>query len=227
MKEKILAAIKAKYPAINLSKKRLDLIAAKIESKVIDDETKIDAALETFNEYYPITEIAAQDDRLRNAEKKAKETTPTATESKKTEEPVEAPAAGDDPVMAMLKQMSSELQSLKAEKVQSTIRGKAEEMLKDVSVKYWNKRPLPEKEEDLEAWTAEVKADYAELTKDFAPGLPRPINGAPPPVGGAKGVDPGLKSALEAKKTSTQQVTLPVAGTNTGSVYTINTPGNL
>ena len=71
MKEKIIASIKAKFPAVNLSKARLDAIAAILEKKVTD-ESEIDAKLDEFNEYNPLADIAKQDDAMRNMQNKLK-----------------------------------------------------------------------------------------------------------------------------------------------------------
>jgi hypothetical protein len=227
MKEKILAAIKAKFPAINLSKKRLEAIAAKIEEKVIDDESKIDAALTTYNEYNPLAEIASTDDKIRTAEKKAKESQSAAKDDpkdKKDEPVVTTESVSDDPVMAMLKEMRNELQTLKAEKAQSTIKSKAAEALKDVPEKFWNKRALPSKDDELEAFVADVTADYQEFSKDMtAKGLSLPVpRSGTPPQGNGKGVDPSLKAAMEkmnAGKTATATPTAPVS-----NPYIIDTP---
>src|SRR5688572_20144875 len=92
MKEKIIAAIKALYPAANLTKKRLDAIAAKIEARCNADETQIDAQLTIYDDYNSIVEQAKTDDRIAAAELKAKkesskkdEKTP-GTEGKEPEE---------------------------------------------------------------------------------------------------------------------------------------------
>lgn len=194
MKEKILAAIKAKFPAVNLSKKRLEAIAAKIEAKVIDDETKIDAALDAFNEYNPLSDMAKQDDTLRNLEAKVKAAAPA-----KKDEPVKVePVVVDDDTPAWAKALieqnkilSTGLAALQGEKAVSSIRAKATEKLsekgKEVPASYWGKRTLPEKEEDLDAFVNDVQTDYTAFTKELTEkglsvvGAPRTGTGA---VGG-------------------------------------------
>ena len=86
MKEKILAAIKAKFPNVNLSKKRLDAIAAKIEAK-ITDENEIDAKLDEYNDYNPLADLAKEDDRVRNLEAKAKAAQPAPKDDTPADEP--------------------------------------------------------------------------------------------------------------------------------------------
>ncbi|WP_018629195.1 hypothetical protein [Niabella aurantiaca] len=71
MKEKIVAAIKAKFPALNLRKTRLDAIAAKLEARV-KDETEIDAAVTDFDSLFPFADIAKQDDKIAELENKLK-----------------------------------------------------------------------------------------------------------------------------------------------------------
>lgn len=91
MKEKIVAAIKAKWPALNLRKKRLDDIAARLEAK-ITDENEIDVKLDELDAVFPFADIAKQDDALAEAERKAKQVqpkqeTPPKTEAEGSQEP--------------------------------------------------------------------------------------------------------------------------------------------
>lgn len=209
MKEKILAAIKAKFPAINLSKKRLEAIAAIIEKKVIDDETKIDAALATYDEYNPIAEIAKQDDAMRTLEAHKK-----ANPGKK-EDPIK-PA---DPVVPVLddttpewvkllveqnKKLAESVTAILGKEAQTSMRTKAIEKLKDVPASYWGKRPLPEKDEDLDAFVTDVQTDYTAFTKEMTDNgfkmVPRPASGTPPAGGGGgddKTVSPEIKAFAE------------------------------
>lgn len=205
MKEKILAAIKAKFPAVNLSKKRLEAIAAKIEAKVIDDETKIDAALDAFNEYNPLADMAKQDDTLRNLEAKVKAAAPAKKDEPAKVEPIEV--TDDTPAWAKAlieqnKLLSTGLATLQGEKALSSIKAKATEKLKDVPTSYWGKRALPEKEEDLEAFITEVQTDYTGFTKELTEkglsivGAPR--TGAGPVVAGSKEISPEIKGFVAA-----------------------------
>lgn len=203
-KDKILAAIKAKFPHVNLSKKRLEAIAAKIEAKVIDDETKIDAALDVFNEYNPLVEMAKQDDTLRDLNSKVK-----AAPAKKDEPAKVEPVVVDDDTPAWAKALidqnktlAADLAVIKGEKALSSIKAKATEKLKDVPTSYWGKRALPEKEEDLEAFVTEVQTDYTGFTKELTEkglsivGAPRTSAG--PAVAGSKEVSPEIKGFVAA-----------------------------
>lgn len=171
MKEKILAAIKTKFPAVNLSKARLDAIAAKIEAKVVDDESKIDAELDAYNDYNPLAETAKADDKVRGLEAKLKapKTDPPAP---KTDDPKPETIPDDAPswAKALIQQnetIAKELATIKGEKVAGTIKEKATTMLKDVPVSYWGKRALPEKEEDLEAFVTDVTTDYTAFKQEM------------------------------------------------------------
>ena len=168
MKEKIIAAIKAKFPAINLSKPRLNAIAAKIEAKIIDDETKIDGALDTYNEYNPLADIAKADDKLRDLESKSKgkkEDTPT--EDKKEVAPPDDAPEWAKALIEQNKALAQSVAAMQGEKVQNSIKSKATEKLKEVPNSYWGKRALPEKDEDLDAFVTEVAADYAQFKQEM------------------------------------------------------------
>jgi len=172
-KDKIIAAIKAKYPAINLSKKRLDAIAAKIEEKVIDDETKIDAAIDTYNDYNPIADIAKQDDIQRNLEAKVKAATPKKEEKTEPVKPATEEVVDDGTpawAKALIEQnktLATGLAALQGEKVASTMRAKATEKLKEIPASFWAKATLPQKEEDLDAFVTEVQTDYTAFTQEL------------------------------------------------------------
>jgi hypothetical protein len=172
MKEKIIAAIKRMFPSVNLSKKRLEAIAAKIEAKVIDDETKIDAAITTYDEYNPLVDIAKQDDTIRNLEAKAK-TTPSKKDDPTVPIVPAVPVITDDTpewakaIIEQNKLLAAGFAVLQGEKISTTMRQKATDKLKDVPATYWGKRPLPDKEEDIDAFVADVQADYTAFKKEL------------------------------------------------------------
>jgi len=176
-KDKILAAFKLKYPGVNLSKTRLAAIATKIETKVIDDETKIDAALAAMDDAYAFTDIAKDDDRIRTLEAKIK------TPKKEDETPAEklareqaealakAPVDDDTPAWAkaLIKQsetLASDLAAIKGEKVANTIKSKLEkELLKDVPVDFWDEWSLPTSDEALPAFAEKVTTKFAAINQ--------------------------------------------------------------
>jgi hypothetical protein len=192
MKEKILAAIRAKFPKVNLSKKRLDVIASKIETKVIDDETKIDAAIDDYNDYNPLAETARTDDAIRNLQAKQ----PAAAKTNEVDPPANDLLIDDDVpnwAKALMKQnetLSTSLLNLQKEKAAGSIKEKAAAILKDIPATYWDKRAMPETDEALEGFTDEVKADYAAFTTDLSEKgfLSTPLPGGA--GGGAKKEEP-------------------------------------
>lgn len=209
MKEKILAAIKAKFSTAKLSAKRLDALAATIEAKVGTDETLIDTTLDALNEIYPLADIA-KDDHIRSTlEGKLK-----ATQTKKQDDSTDSAAStttdipDDTPTWAKAliesnKTLSSKLAAIESEKNQSTMKQKATTLLKDIPASYWNRWQLPEKDEDLETFVEGVKTDYTAFTKDLTDKgiavIPQPASGGtttPKP----EEVSTDMKQYLESKK---------------------------
>lgn len=204
MKEKILAAIKSKFPAVNLSKARLDAIAAKIEAKVVDDESKIDAELDAYNDYNPLAETAKADDKVRGLEAKLKAPKPADPANPKADDPKPEGVPDDAPawvkqLIAQNDKLANDLAAIKGEKAADSIKGKATTLLKDVPVSYWGKRALPEKEEDLEAFVTDVTADYTAFKQEMTDaGLS--VLSAPKTGGGsgeAKAISPEIKAFAE------------------------------
>lgn len=177
--EKIIAAFKIKFPGINLSKTRLAAIAAKIEAKVIDDETKIDAELDAMNGYVSFADMAKEDDRVRTLESKLKPVPKNETpEEKLAREQKEAlETKVDDPdmpawakqIIASNQTLTNELRTIKAKEALGTIKGKLQaELLKDIPVSYWGKRAIPEKEEDVQAFVDDVTNDYTTFKQEMS-----------------------------------------------------------
>lgn len=196
MKEKILAAIRAKFPKVNLSKKRLDAIAAKIETKVIDDETKIDAAIDDYNDFNPLADIAKQDDTIRNLEAKVKPA-PQKKEDDSKPDP-EAPKDEDAPPWAKSliesnKTLSEKLAAIEGEKTITTMKSKAGELLKDVPKSYWSEWSIPQKEDEIESFVIKVQTGYEAFTKDLSD---KGILSMPIP-GGGNGGQPTKQASQE------------------------------
>lgn len=211
MKEKILLAIKAKYPAVNLSKRRLDVIAAILEKKVGTDETLIDAKIDEFNDYSPLADIAKQDDKMRDLESKVK--TPATTPKKDEDQGTETPITDDTPAWAKAiiesnKKLSADLTVLQTEKAQGTIKSKATELLKDVPVSFWDGWAIPDKIDDLPAFVEKVQTKHTQYEQGKIDagigGIPAPrVGTGATPVGA---VSPELKKYVESKaKVAAQQ----------------------
>lgn len=170
MKEKILTAIKTKFPKLNLSKKRLDEISAKIETMVVDDETKIDASIDEFNGFFSFDELAKQDDTIRNLQAKLKSQQSVNSQNVQPQnEPIEEDEFKDAPpyIKALLesnKKMAAEFEQLKAEKTATSFKTKATDRLKEIPEVFWSKRNIPTTNEDLELFVEDVTKDYADFT---------------------------------------------------------------
>lgn len=152
-----------------------------MKKKVIDDETKIDATLDAYNEFHPIAEIAKQDDTIRNYEAKLKAAQPSKDKDDKTDktdaDKPEKPDLPDDTPAYMktfmqqtldgFNKLSGIVTAMQSEKSQISMRQKIAEKLKDVAPEvFWSKRVLPEKDEDLETFITDVTTDYTALNKE-------------------------------------------------------------
>jgi hypothetical protein len=162
MKDKLLAKLVAKYPG--LPKQFLGLFADKLATKVTE-ESQIDATIaELDNLPVSIQDLAAeyQKEGDRRVTEAAKKIAPSKTDPVKPE-----PGKADPPAPAdeWAKTMMQELQTLKAEKVQTSMKSKLSELLKDskIPAKFYERLPLPEKDEDLAAFAETIKTDYTEF----------------------------------------------------------------
>lgn len=202
MKEKIIAAIKAKWPAVNLRKKRIDEIAARLESK-ITDENDIDAKLDDYNSVFSFADIAKQDDALAEAERKAKLPKP---EQKAEPEIEETKPEDDTPVWA--KALMQDIQTLKAEKVTNSRKSQYEALFKDVKNEKFKANELSKfdrlsfkDDEDFNAYMESQK----EFVNDFNQSqVNESLKGSPSIIGGTQsteGVSAMMKNYLETEKT--------------------------
>lgn len=202
MKEKIIASIKAKFPAVNLSKARLDAIAAILEKKVTD-ENEIDAKLDEFNEYNPLADIAKQDDAMRNMQNKLKtagQQNPTKNNSNDNQyapgDPIDDDKDTPPWAKALMKSnnvLLEKVQQLEGEKTKSSIQKAIADKLKEIPGNYWNKRAIPQKEDDIDQFVIDVQADYADFQKEL---VEQGIAVHPAPVGGSgSGRGKGEKAA--------------------------------
>lgn len=160
MRDKIIAAFKAKYSNVTLSQKRLDALADKLAPK-ITEETQIEAKLEELNEIFSFADIQKEDDRIRTLESQVKKQEKKEEPKKEPKKEPEEPEEYEMPAWA--KALLDKVTKLEAEKQQSTIKQKLAEKLKDVPSALWAKRIQPEKEEDIDAFVADVENDYNTL----------------------------------------------------------------
>jgi hypothetical protein len=172
MREKIISQLRAKYPGVNLSKKRMDAIADRLTPK-IKDESEIDAKLDELNEILPFADIAKDDDRLRTLEEKSKKPAQQQQQTEKTDtdpETKKEDSKKEDEMPSWAKELVTEVKSLRQEKVQATMQQKlaAHEKLKGIPSIFYKGRPLPEKEEELDAFVETIAADYATFKAEEA-----------------------------------------------------------
>ncbi len=177
MKDKILLALKAKFP--KLSDARINALADKLANKVTE-ENDIDGKIDDLNDIMDFASIIKQDEKIAKLEAEKKEAKKKSTEPVK-DEPSDEPTDEDqgesakkERIPAYVKKMMEKLESLgtelagfKSEKSQSTIKQKLADRLKEIPSTFkWDKWALPEKEEDIDAFVTEVETSY----KDHAQG---------------------------------------------------------
>lgn len=175
--DKIKERLKALFPKANLSKQRLDAIAAKLAPKPEDDATddQVDEIINDYNDVIDFEQIARDDDRIRTLEAARKQK--PATKSEVEEDPK------DDDTPAWVKALQQEIASLKAERTQETIaqRFNSDPRVKDIP-EFIRKGYIPQNEDDFEAKVIELSNEYkgfAEKNKIQAYPNDVPANGTP------------------------------------------------
>lgn len=172
----IKTRLKVKHAGVNFSKKRLDAIADKLNTKLGEDaeDEAIDSELDALNEIFPFADLAKNDDRLRNIDAKEKDTK-SKTEESKTEDP--APDGQPDIakiIQAALAPLTQEIASLKAGKTTDSRRTQLEAVLKDVNPKFKDTslkafgRMVFETDEDFEVYKDELTTDAKEFVQSEA-----------------------------------------------------------
>ncbi|MEO6610739.1 MAG: hypothetical protein ABIT05_01360 [Chitinophagaceae bacterium] len=188
------ARLKAKTKAagVNLSTKRIDAYADRLHKKNPDtkEESEHDTLIDELDELVSFSEIAKQDDQVRTLEAKVKaqpakppvpddddeeEEDDDAADDKgekKTKKPEGKETKPKDRTPKWALNLMAQVESLKAEKTQANIKTKLAEKLKGedgaqkVPEKFYSKWTLPEKEDDLDDFVAEIEASWADVTKD-------------------------------------------------------------
>ncbi|MDO6389005.1 hypothetical protein Q4E40_02615 [Pontibacter sp. BT731] len=158
--ERIKERLRSNFSGVNLSKQRLDELAARLSQKPADDadDAAIDQVLSNANDFMPFADIAREDDRVRTllANQKAPEPQPQPTPQPKTD---------DTPEWA--KALMQEVNSLKAEKTKSTIQQQLKEKLKDVPETFYSRIALPESADELDTFAESIKTDYTALKQEL------------------------------------------------------------
>jgi hypothetical protein len=203
MLETFKARLKAKLKAtgVNLSQKRIDAIADRLHKKNPDltEESDHDEKLDDYNDLNPFSETAAEDDRIRTLEARAKkQPAKTDDEDEPGDEPAPAtpPKKKKDEMPEWFKPFAEKITAQEQEKTQATLKGQAAKLLEGIPEIIWKRAALPEKAEDLEAWAAEIKSDY-----EATPEVHQTAQRHRPPVGSGE---------ASKKKASEEQVSAVV-----------------
>lgn len=170
---KIAGRLKALFPKANLSTKRIDVITAKLESKVSDDadDAAIDEIVNQANDFMDFEAIAKEDDRVRTLE----------ANQKKGEEVGDPPK--DDPKPEPPKDDTPEWAKALLSKVDALEKGKITESKANTVADLFSKseilKGLPENQkqswlkrvnlesEDLAAEVAGLETEYTELKQSI------------------------------------------------------------
>jgi hypothetical protein len=176
--KQIKARLKVLYPGVNLSNKRIEAIATKIDAKVTEED-QIDDALSTYDEYNPFAEMAKEDDRERLRLKKESETkTPEqiATEKKEAEgnDPVVDPdmPAWAKALVTSTQALAKGLESIQGEKVANTRKQQYESKLEGVPAKVKAKalkdfaKMKFETEDEFNEWLSETESDVEDMIQE-------------------------------------------------------------
>lgn len=133
-KKLLSARIKALYPNTNLSQQRMNEITDRLSKKLADDadETAIDAAVNDFNDYNPLSEIAKTDDKIRGLEKKKD---PAPNDDPKPNDKIELPEDTPAWAKALLEQNHKLAEKVNGFEQQQTQKTVAERFTSDERVK--------------------------------------------------------------------------------------------
>lgn len=196
MRNKILAELEKRFPG--LSKAFLGQLADKLAKKVTE-ESGIDQAITDFDNAVSIQDLATDfqregDRRVSDAKKQWDKTNakkPGSTEETDDDgeldesskpKPKGKGKSNDDPP-SVAKGLIEEVRSLRAEKAAMTIKGKVAEKLKGkVPEKFYDKWNIPETDENLDAFIAEVESSWKDLKQE---GVNAGLLENPKPEGGA------------------------------------------
>lgn len=164
---------KSKAAGANLSAKRIDAIADRLEKKFPDLKEDADhiAKIDDLYDEQDFKDFAAADDFQRAKDAKEKKDKAEKDKEDKTEK-VESKTDDDMPAWAKSlieqgKELAAKLGGLEKEKALGSIKQKAAEKLKEVPERFWSKLPLPEKEEDIETFVADVQTDYTAFKQEL------------------------------------------------------------
>lgn len=172
------AQLKAKTKAagVNLSQKRIDAYADRLHKKNPDvkEVAEHDTLIDELDELVSFADVAKEDDRVRTLEAKSRPTTkkkPQEEDDEIDDEETEESSSGKkqrDRTPAWAKALMEKVDRLEGEKRVTSIKEKIAEKLKgkEIPEKFYSKRALPEKEEDLDTFVSEIETDWTELKQE-------------------------------------------------------------
>lgn len=193
-KAKVKERLKAKFPGVNLSQKRIDAIADKLKLPEDADDDAIDERLDELNDVFSFADMARNDDRARTeeAERKKKEQQDNPTPKPSEENPKPDQKSTDTPEWAKAliesnKALQTRLEAIESGKVGDTRKSQLEAKLKDVTPKFKETvlknfgRMKFDKDEDFDAFLEEVEEDAKEFIQaeanDGLSGVKTPVQG--------------------------------------------------
>lgn len=173
-RQKIAGRLKVLFPKANLSKVRIDAIAAKLESKVSDDadDTAIDEVINQANDFMDFEAIAKEDDRVRQLEANQKKDD-GGTDPDPNPNPATLPKNDDEPEWA--KKLAQRLDNIEKGEVNKSkantvadLFSKSEILkgLPESQKQSWLKRVNLESE-DLAAEVAALETEYTDLRQSI------------------------------------------------------------
>lgn len=160
-KQKIAGRLKALFPKANLSQKRIDAIADKLETKISDDaeETTIDEVINQANEFMDFEAIAKEDDRIRTLEANQKK----AGEGEGEPNPPAAPPT--PPIDETPEWAKALLQKVESIEKGEIIKSKSQ-AISDLFSKSEILKTLPENQK--QAWIKRVNLDSEDLNAEVS-----------------------------------------------------------
>lgn len=171
-KAKIKARLKAKWPGVNLSTKRIDALADKLKLEEDAEDEAIDEKLDELNDIFSFADMAKNDDRLRTLEAKQPKTEdpkPDTNPGPNTPDP-EMPAWAKK-LIDTNEALAAEVAAIKSGKTADTRKQTLENKLKDVDPKFKAAtlkafgRMKFESDEDFETYLSEIEEDAKEFVQ--------------------------------------------------------------
>lgn len=187
---------KAKAAGANLSQKRIDALADRLNKKNPDlngDDAEHDAKIDDLYDEQDYKDFASVDDHQRAKEAKEKKDKEAAKAKSGSEPDTDKGNEGDE-MPSWAKALLTEVQTLKKEKAQSTIaeKLKGNDKLRDIPASFYKGRPLPENDEGIEAFVTDVVTDHTAFLQEMGYSQVTPHT----PVKGVTG-KPGEKAKID------------------------------